>query len=131
MTRYRCEISFGDFTAREITTTANGDDSSPTSEARAHSINIDIELDEMSAGREGDGAAEPLIRRESEDSRSGLDTNGAARSRDHRLEEDEEDGVSFGWFIWILTFSAGVSGLLFGYEYVHIHIHIQSKLHTC
>jgi hypothetical protein len=21
-----------------------------------------------------------------------------------------------GWFIWILTFSAGISGLLFGYE---------------
>lgn len=24
---------------------------------------------------------------------------------------------SGGWFIWILTFSAGISGLLFGYEY--------------
>lgn len=26
---------------------------------------------------------------------------------------------SGGWFIWALTFSAGISGLLFGYEYVH------------
>lgn len=25
---------------------------------------------------------------------------------------------SGGWFIWALTFSAGISGLLFGYEYV-------------
>lgn len=25
---------------------------------------------------------------------------------------------SEGWFIWVLTFSAGISGLLFGYEYV-------------
>lgn len=25
---------------------------------------------------------------------------------------------SGGWFIWSLTFSAGISGLLFGYEYV-------------
>lgn len=45
---------------------------------------------------------------------------------------DQEDGISpdpadnvdlapeleyaGGWFIWILTFSAGLSGLLFGYE---------------
>lgn len=25
-----------------------------------------------------------------------------------------------GWFIWILTFSAGISGLLFGYEYASV-----------
>lgn len=25
-----------------------------------------------------------------------------------------------GWFIWVLTFSAGISGLLFGYEYARI-----------
>ena len=25
---------------------------------------------------------------------------------------------SGSWFIWVLTFSAGISGLLFGYEYV-------------
>lgn len=31
---------------------------------------------------------------------------------------DLEPGYSGGWFIWALTFSAGISGLLFGYEYV-------------
>lgn len=68
----------------------------------------------MSAGREGDGAAEPLIRHESEESEGREDVDRHA----HEPEEDEEDLVAFGWFIWILTFSAGVSGLLFGYEYV-------------
>lgn len=29
-----------------------------------------------------------------------------------------ELNYSGGWFIWILTFSAGLSGLLFGYECV-------------
>ena len=29
-------------------------------------------------------------------------------------------GQSSGRFIWYLTFSAGISGLLFGYEYVHL-----------
>lgn len=33
---------------------------------------------------------------------------------------DFERGYSGGWFIWVLTFSAGISGLLFGYEYVEI-----------
>lgn len=28
-----------------------------------------------------------------------------------------ESSYTGGWFIWILTFSAGISGLLFGYEY--------------
>ena len=27
--------------------------------------------------------------------------------------------TSGGWFVWALTFSAGISGLLFGYEYVY------------
>lgn len=63
------------------------------------------------AEREGDGAAEPLIRRESEESRD----EGAVRGGVAGAGEEDED-VSFGWFIWILTFSAGVSGLLFGYE---------------
>lgn len=31
---------------------------------------------------------------------------------------DSELEYSGGWFIWALTFSAGLSGLLFGYEYV-------------
>lgn len=40
-------------------------------------------------------------------------------------DNEADDGVhaselkySGGWFIWSLTFSAGISGLLFGYEYV-------------
>ena len=28
----------------------------------------------------------------------------------------EQDLTSPSWFIWALTFSAGISGLLFGYE---------------
>ena len=35
---------------------------------------------------------------------------------DERLTSELE--YSGGWFIWALTFSAGISGLLFGYEYV-------------
>jgi SP family myo-inositol transporter-like MFS transporter 13 len=64
----------------------------------------------MSA-RDADGAAEPLIRRESEEDSSAENATAVLG----RGEEDED--VTFGWFIWILTFSAGVSGLLFGYEY--------------
>lgn len=36
---------------------------------------------------------------------------------DHDDEVDESALVSPGLFIWILTICAGVSGLLFGYEY--------------
>lgn len=32
---------------------------------------------------------------------------------------------SGGWFIWALTFSAGISGLLFGYEYVRGSLYAQ------
>lgn len=43
-------------------------------------------------------------------------------SPDFRDADDEtldpDLSYSEGWFIWILTFSAGISGLLFGYEYV-------------
>jgi SP family myo-inositol transporter-like MFS transporter 13 len=37
------------------------------------------------------------------------------RDADEALDSDLS--YSGGWFIWILTFSAGISGLLFGYEY--------------
>lgn len=30
---------------------------------------------------------------------------------------DPERQYSGGWFVWVLSFSAGISGLLFGYEY--------------
>lgn len=41
-------------------------------------------------------------------------------SLDHDLDDETsapELSYSGGWSIWILTFSAGISGLLFGYEY--------------
>lgn len=41
--------------------------------------------------------------------------------RVEREEEDDDEGdelASPGRFIWTLTLCAGVSGLLFGYEYV-------------
>jgi hypothetical protein len=87
----------------------------------------------MSAGRNGDGAAEPLIQRESED--EGVGDVFAGNGRDDAGYEEEgegEDASSFGWFIWILTFSAGVSGLLFGYEYVYMacFVHIDQSLNT-
>lgn len=63
-------------------------------------------------------------------SREELDTSGPNApllspidaSPDFRDADDEaldpDLSYSEGWFIWILTFSAGISGLLFGYEYV-------------
>jgi SP family myo-inositol transporter-like MFS transporter 13 len=47
-------------------------------------------------------------------------------SSDHG-DNDHDGGLaseleySGGWFIWALTFSAGISGLLFGYEYASYH----------
>lgn len=46
-----------------------------------------------------------------------------AYTPDHGHEDHGNEGLaseleySGGWFIWALTFSAGISGLLFGYEY--------------
>ena len=62
---------------------------------------------------EADGAHEPLIRPtsprlEEEDD----DEQGTERDR----EEEERSFEVPGTFIWVLTFCAGVSGLLFGYE---------------
>jgi hypothetical protein len=58
-----------------------------------------------------DTAAEPLISNERASSEDHADN-------DEELEVDESALVSPGVFIWTLTFCAGVSGLLFGYEYV-------------
>ena len=78
----------------------------------------DVELDSMN-----DAAAEPLIPA----SRRDFPTDDAPdqySSDDHddtEIREDEVDEsalVSPGLFIWTLTICAGVSGLLFGYEYV-------------
>jgi hypothetical protein len=68
----------------------------------------DLELQDMVSREESEqsGPHAPLL--------ASADT-----SPDH---DDEvlasELNYSGGWFIWILTFSAGISGLLFGYEYV-------------
>lgn len=61
-----------------------------------------------------DAAAEPLISRR--------DHEGRDHDDDQNEEADEVDEstlVAPGLFIWGLTICAGVSGLLFGYEYVH------------
>lgn len=39
-----------------------------------------------------------------------------ASSSDHDVVHAPELRYVGGWFIWALTFSAGISGLLFGYE---------------
>lgn len=47
-------------------------------------------------------------------------------SADNSPDYDNENTVASkpshasGWFVWVLTFSAGISGLLFGYEYAQI-----------
>lgn len=58
-----------------------------------------------------------------------LSSNAPLLSPDHPIDRDSYDrssggsldaerGYSGGRFIWVLTLSAGLSGLLFGYEYV-------------
>jgi hypothetical protein len=61
-----------------------------------------------------DAAAEPLIAQNREDPYD------ARHSSDNTedVEIDESALVAPGLFIWGLTICAGVSGLLFGYEYV-------------
>jgi hypothetical protein len=61
-----------------------------------------------------DSAAEPLI----------AGNPGVPREYDEDIHADDDAAVDEsaltkpGRFIWVLTFCAGVSGLLFGYEYV-------------
>lgn len=47
-------------------------------------------------------------------------------SSDRSLDVERES--SGGWFVWVLTLSAGISGLLFGYEYVE-SCHILAPLY--
>jgi hypothetical protein len=76
----------------------------------------DVELHRMNNAA---AAAEPLISRDRgvpNDARDRYDEND-----DESIREDDVDEsalVSPGLFIWCLTICAGVSGLLFGYEYV-------------
>lgn len=68
----------------------------------------EVELHSMT-----DAAAEPLIASTREDPHDArYDENDA-----DDVEVDESALVSPGPFIWGLTICAGVSGLLFGYEY--------------
>ena len=71
-----------------------------------------------------------MSRRNDEHDRTGpnaplLASDGAVPFREsnydsHNDSEIINPGLEYtgGWFIWALTFSAGISGLLFGYEYV-------------
>lgn len=60
-----------------------------------------------------DTAAEPLIGPDDVPRDDGADID-----VDADVDVDESALVKPGRFIWVLTFCAGVSGLLFGYEYV-------------
>jgi SP family myo-inositol transporter-like MFS transporter 13 len=62
-----------------------------------------------------DAAAEPLISNTGE-----FPDDGQHEDEEEDVEIDESALVSSGRFIWGLTVCAGVSGLLFGYEYVKI-----------
>lgn len=62
-----------------------------------------------------DAAAQPLI---SNDTRAYPDDALHSDDDAQDVEIDESTLTSPGWFIWSLTVCAGVSGLLFGYEYV-------------
>lgn len=69
-----------------------------------------------------DTAAEPLI--SSHDSNHDADfdrDDDARRSEEEGGDVDESQLVRPGAFIWALTLCAGISGLLFGYEYVALN----------
>jgi SP family myo-inositol transporter-like MFS transporter 13 len=73
-----------------------------------------------------DAAAEPLIsntRDDPNDTRDRYDDGGEEDiAEEVDGEVDESALVSPGAFIWALTVCAGVSGLLFGYEYVSLSL---------
>lgn len=75
----------------------------------------ETELQAMSRGDEADRSDPnaPLLASD----RAISPDNGDRDARASRSQIDID--YSGGWFIWALTFSAGISGLLFGYEYVH------------
>ena len=56
---------------------------------------------------DSDEAAEPLISRHEFENADDIND-----------EHETESTASPGKFVWILTFAAALSGLLFGYEYV-------------
>lgn len=74
----------------------------------------------MSRGAEHDqaGPSAPLL---SSDAAGELHHEGDHDDHYSRAIIDPGINSSGGWFIWALTFSAGISGLLFGYEYAPGH----------
>ena len=71
---------------------------------------LGTELQDMALGEEPDysGPHAPLL--------APADTSPDYNEADDAVPASELQ-YSGGWFIWSLTFSAGISGLLFGYEY--------------
>jgi SP family myo-inositol transporter-like MFS transporter 13 len=65
-----------------------------------------------------DAAAEPLISHDRE--YPGHERRSEDDARDEEEDVDESTLIAPGRFIWGLTVCAGVSGLLFGYEYVFL-----------
>lgn len=73
--------------------------------------NQDTELQDMALREETDcsGPHAPLL--------APTDTSPGYDDEADDAVSASELQYSGGWFIWSLTFSAGISGLLFGYEY--------------
>jgi len=69
-----------------------------------------------------DTAAEPLINSHNTNDDVDFDRIDDARHSEEAedLDVDESQLVRPGAFIWALTLCAGISGLLFGYEYVSL-----------
>ena len=66
-------------------------------------------------------AAEPLINSHDTNDDADLDRDDARHSEEaENLDVDESQLVRPGAFMWALTLCAGISGLLFGYEYVSL-----------
>jgi SP family myo-inositol transporter-like MFS transporter 13 len=69
-----------------------------------------------------DTATEPLIADERELPRNGYEDSISCEEDGENAEAvDESRLVAPGAFIWGLTICVGVSGLLFGYEYVDLY----------
>lgn len=89
--------------------------SGPTTNAVTYfklALHEDLELQSMT-----EAAAEPLISTERDFPTDPRDYE----DEEVEYEVDERALASPGLFIWGLTICAGVSGLLFGYEYVICH----------
>ena len=67
-----------------------------------------MSVDDIGGAAGNYAAEEPLLERDED-----------ADDEDEELDVRHDDSEANGWFIWLLTLAAGVSGLLFGYEYVY------------